>query len=118
MERMEADFQRMLLENPNFFDDDEDEEPPRPVKIQEFYVSPGTGIDCDDCGYTPDTLRVDVYDDGIYDVNAMLGCTGGGGFRTTDISQVREFAKRFAQFFEKENEYKALLKYLDSQEKI
>lgn len=114
-EEMEEYFQKMELENPEFFDDDEDEEDFIPVvEVKEFYVSPGTGYDCDDCGYTPDTLRVTVYNDGVYDVSVMLGCTGGGGFRSTDVSEIREFVEQFVKFFGKEEEYKLLIQYLDT----
>lgn len=72
----EEEFQRFLEEE---YDEDEDDYEPDPV-TQVFYTSdsPGTGMDCDCCGYTSDLIEYKEFSDGTYHLIMNYGCTGGG----------------------------------------
>lgn len=71
----EEDFQRYLREEY----DPEDEFDPIPVtEVYQIEDYPGTGVDCDDCGFTSDRLEYREYADGSYTLTMSYGCTGGG----------------------------------------
>lgn len=90
------DYEKWLLENPDF--DDEDGYVPKTV-LMTVYDSTGNGVDCDDCGYTPDVLEFTAFSDGSYEVAVSLGCYGGIFNTFHSAEAVLNALENYSEFF-------------------
>ena len=79
----EEDFQLFL----STYTEDEDEQVQTRELVHTITFDPGTSVDCDDCGYTPDRVVYDEYNDNSYVLEISLGCFGGCYYSSSENIQ-------------------------------
>ena len=107
MDKIEADFN---------VDDYDDDEMTGIVELNSFDITPGTGVDCESCGYTPDYIFLAFYNNDTYYVTINSGCTGGGSQTGSDPAAILAFIEEYSTYFEDAMEYAELVGFL--QEKV
>lgn len=63
-------------------------------RYKPVYYYPGTGTDCETCGYTGDLLSFWVEDDGSFELLIDVGCTGGAS-EYEDIDRAIDLAQQY-----------------------